>query len=119
MQLPQILSQSQKGRGCPKRRQELNLVLRLGDNREETLLCLNHPLVDTTNNVAERDIRSLKFKQKISGSFRTDDGARDFAILRSVLETARKHGWNALDTLGTPADVLIEQLTHGELVQDT
>ena len=109
---------SQKSRGKQKRRKGHNLVRRLRDNHEGTLLCLKNPLVPATNNFAEHDIRFLKLKQKISGSFRQKEGARDFAILRSVLETARKQGWNALDTLGKEADVLIEKLTPEKPVPD-
>ena len=100
-----------KGRGQQKRRKGHNLLRRFRDDREGTLLCLKNPLVPATNNLAERDIRPLKLRQKISGCFRQKEGARDFAILRSVLGTARKQRWNALDTLGKDADVLIEQLT--------
>jgi hypothetical protein len=42
----------------------------------------------------------MKLRQKISGGFRSDDGAKDFAVIRSVLSTARKQGWNILDHLG-------------------
>ncbi len=108
-----------KGRGRPKRRKGHNLVHRLYNYREGTLMCLHNPLVPATNNLAERDIRVLKLKMKISGSFRQKEGARDFAILRSVLETARKQGWNALATLGTKADVLIEQLAPEKPVPNT
>ena len=52
-----------------------------------------------SNNQAERDIRMMKLKQKISGCLRTVQGAHNFATLRTVLSTARKQGWNILDTL--------------------
>ncbi len=109
----------QKSRGRPKRRPGHNLAHRLQDTREGTLLCLHNPLVDATNNLAERDLRPLKLKQKISGCFRSKDGARYYATLRSVLETARKQGWNALDTLGKEAAELIECLTSEEPIPDT
>ena len=40
----------------------------------------------------------MKVKMKISGTFRTFEGAADFAVLRSVVATARKQGWNILHT---------------------
>lgn len=52
-----------------------------------------------TNNLAEQDIRMMKLRMKISGCFRTAEGAKTFATLRSVISTARKQGWNILKTL--------------------
>jgi transposase len=53
----------------------------------------------------------MKLRQKISGGFRSTDGADDFAVIRSVISTARKQGWILLDTLmGQPAK-LIGQLS--------
>jgi transposase len=49
----------------------------------------------------------MKLRQKISGGFRSHDGARDFAIIRSVLSTARKQGWNMLHTLMGDPDQLV------------
>ena len=46
--------------------------------------------VPFTNNLAEQDIRMTKVKMKISGAFRTLDGARDFACLGSIVSTTRK-----------------------------
>ena len=51
------------------------------------------------NNLVERDVRMIKVQQKISGSFRTDDGADTFCAIRSYISTARKHGLNAIDAI--------------------
>ena len=55
--------------------------------------------LDNTNNAAERDLRPTKLHRKISGCFRSDEGARRFANLRSYLATTRKHGISAIDAL--------------------
>lgn len=52
-----------------------------------------------TNNLAEQDARMMKLRQKISGGFLCDDSAPDFVVVRSVLSTARKQGWDILQTL--------------------
>jgi Transposase IS66 family len=57
-----------------------------------------------TNNLAEQDLRMMKVKMKISGSFRTLEGAQIFARLRSVVSTARKHSLNILHILTATQD---------------
>lgn len=51
-----------------------------------------------------------KVKMKISGCFRTIEGARIFAVLRGTADIARKQGWNALEAFKSPADCLIARL---------
>ena len=64
-----------------------------------------------TNNEAERDLRMAKLRQKISGGFRSERGAYNFARMRAVIATARKQGWNVLQTLVHPDPMqLIPQL---------
>ena len=86
----------------PRRRRGHNCALRLSNHKRDCLRFLYDPRVPFTNNEAERDLRMLKLRQKISGGFRTTEGARCFATLRTVILTARKQGWNILDTLAHP-----------------
>ena len=97
-------------RGRVRRRTGHNLLLRLRDHKEATLRFLYAPIVPFTNNQAERDLRMMKVRQKISGGFRSETGAQTFATLRTVLSTARKQGWNILATLTTPPALLIQNL---------
>src|SRR5579862_9320406 len=76
-----------------------NLLLRLSTRRLDVLRFLTDPTVPFTNNLAERDGRMMKLRQKISGGFRSECSAKDFAVIRTVLSTARKQGWNLLQTL--------------------
>ena len=99
-----------KQRGRIRRRTGHNLLLRLRDHKEATLRFLHDPTVPFTNNQAERDLRMMKVRQKISGGFRSDTGAQTFATLRTVLSTARKQGWNILATLTTPSAILTQNL---------
>ena len=69
-----------------------NLLLRLSGRKQDVLRFVTNPSVSFTNNLAERDGRMMKLRQKISGGFRSEDGAQNFAVIRSVLSTARKQG---------------------------
>ena len=83
-------------RGRPPRRVGHNLLLRLSTRKSDVLRFLSDPAVPFTNNLAEQDGRPMKLRQKISGGFRSEDGAKDLAVIRSMLSTARKQGWNML-----------------------
>ena len=72
---------------------------RVSTRRQDVLRFLTDPSVPFTNNLAERDGRMMKLRQKISGGFRSENGAKDFAVIRSLLSTARKQGWDMLQTL--------------------
>jgi transposase len=76
-----------------------NLLLRFVTRKEDTLRFLHDPTVPFTNNEAERDGRMMKLRQKISGGFRSLEGASDFATIRSFLSTAKKQGWKIIDAL--------------------
>jgi transposase len=76
-----------------------NLLDRLEDFDLHVLAFALFEEVPFTNNGAERDIRMVKTKQKISGCFRTLHGARVFARIRSYISTCRKQGRNILDEL--------------------
>jgi len=99
-----------KPRGRQRRRTGHNLLLRLQSRKEDVLRFLADPGVPFTNNLAENDLRMMKVRQKISGCFRTAAGAQDFAVLRTVLSTARKQGWSLIETLQESPETLIAML---------
>ena len=86
--------------------------MRLHERRDETLRFLTDPQVPFTNNEAERDLRMMKLRQKISGGFRSQTGAEDFAVLRTVIATAQKQDWDILKTLTGTSDSLIENIQY-------
>jgi transposase len=88
-------------------RQSYNLAVALRDHKDEALRYLDDGSLPFDNNQGERDLRMVKVQQKVSGGFRTPEGARHFCAVRSYIATARKHGVPALDVLtrlfvGTP-----------------
>jgi transposase len=97
-------------RGRAPHRPGHNLLIRLHKFKGDILRFLYDFAVPFTNNEAERDLRMMKVKMKISGGFRTMAGARTFARIRSVISTARKQGWNILHTLVANPATLIQAL---------
>jgi len=99
-----------KARGRKPRRVGHNLLLRLSIRKPDVLRFLSDLTVPFTNNLAEQAARMMKLRQKISGGFRCAAGAADFAVIRSLLATARKQGWNMLETLAADPKRLIADL---------
>ena len=85
--------------GRAPRRTGHNLLQRFLTRRSDTLRFLRDPAVPFSNNEADRDVRMMKLRMKISGGFRSPEGAADFATIRSFLSTARKQGWNIVEAL--------------------
>jgi transposase len=99
-----------KRRGRKPRRVGHNLLLRLSTRKRDVLRFLSDPAVPFTNNLAERDGRMMKLRQKISGGFRSEEGATDFGIVRSLLSTAKKQGWDILQAITREPGYLIAEL---------
>ena len=89
-------------RGRIKKSKSRNLLERLRDYEDDVLRFMTSELVPFTNNQGENDIRMTKVQQKVSGCFRSFEGAQFFCRIRSYLITCRKHGISpttALDLL--------------------
>ena len=82
------------GKGRPKNTAGRNLLRRLSKHEEAVLAFAFVEGVPFTNNLAERDLRPAKVKQKVSGGFRTVQGANVYARLQAMISTARKQDRN-------------------------
>jgi len=88
-----------------------NLLERLINYEDDVLRFMENPLVPFTNNQGENDIRMTKVQQKISGCFRSVDGAKIFCRVRGYLSTCRKQDISASQALnllfdGRPPDFI-------------
>ena len=94
-------------RGRPKRGKAGSLVDRLREHKGAVLAFMEDFAVPFDNNQAERDLRMMKVREKISGCFRTESGAKRFCRIRGYISTMRKQGISVADALrqaifGTP-----------------
>lgn len=95
---PQPIKKSGK-RGRPKATKGRNLLNRLMQHQEAVLAFAFHQQVPFTNNLAERDLRRAKTKQKVAGCFRTIQGAQRQARIYGFISTVRKHQLNSFKEL--------------------
>jgi len=86
-------------RGRRKQSKARNLLDRFHDHSHSILAFMHDFAVPFDNNLSERDLRMIKLRQKISGTFRSSAALVDFCRIRGYVATARKNGLNAFDAL--------------------
>jgi transposase len=97
--IPAPPDDGKKKKGRIKKSKSRNLLERLINFINDTLRFMNDVDVPFTNNLAENNLRMTKVQQKISGCFRSVEGAYIFCRIRSYISTCRKHGITVTDSL--------------------
>ena len=95
---PMVTTEAKK-KGRPKKGKVLALIERLQKYKGEVCHFLKDFQIDFDNNQAERNLRMIKTKTKVSGCFRTEEGIRDYLAVMSYIGTAKKHGKNAVEAI--------------------
>jgi transposase len=113
IETPEPAASPQKKRGRKKRGRILSLIDRLKELKGAVCLFTKNFFVPFDNNQAERDLRMIKVKTKVSGCFRTKKGAQDYLDIMSYVSTAKKHGSSAYNAIknavaGTPDYIFTE-----------
>lgn len=80
-------------------KEAVTLQNRLRKYRDSLLTFLHYNKVPPDNNASERAVRNIKVKQKISGQFKSSQGADDFCVIRSIIDTLIKRSQNVLENL--------------------
>ena len=88
-----------KKKGRKKKGKERSLIERLVALKGSVCLFVKDFAVPFDNNQAERDVRNVKTKTKVSGCFRTENGAQNYLDIMSYISTGRKHGVSAYQAL--------------------
>jgi transposase len=96
---PAIPAPGLKRRGRRKQSKARNLLDRFRDHPDSILAFMCDFSIPFDNNLSERDLRMMKLRQKISGTFRNFSALADFCRIRGYVSTARKNGLNALDAM--------------------
>jgi transposase len=115
IECPEPIKSKEKGkRGRIKRSKSRNLLERLKDFENDVLRFMDIDYVPFTNNLGENDIRMTKVQQKISGCFRSMEGANIFCRVRGYLSTCRKQGVSSSQALRLLFDGKMPDFTLNE-----
>jgi len=97
---PPSLNPEKKGtRGKNPKTKARNLLDRFIEYKEQILRFLKDLRVPFENNLAERDVRMMKLQQKISGTFRSVQGALAFCRIRAYISTIRKNNLSVIEAI--------------------